>query len=204
MDTIFTVEDVDEYNEKINLDDLYDRKQQHNINTINNYNTILNRIHQRIKNTSRKQLNEQFCWFVVPEIMIGVPKYDSSTCITYVMDKLQDNGFRVRYTHPNLLLISWSHWVPSYVRNEIKKQTGVSIDGYGNLISDKLDNDKKNTFLNNNDNPNMIIFNNNNADNFNNTDNKNNAKSITTYKPSGSLIYNNDLLQSLQDNLTLK
>lgn len=204
MDTIFTVEDVDEYNEKINLDDLYDRKQQHNINTINNYNTILNRIHQRIKNTSRKQLNEQFCWFVVPEIMIGVPKYDSSTCITYVMDKLQDNGFRVRYTHPNLLLISWSHWVPSYVRNEIKKQTGVSIDGYGNLISDKVDNDKKNTFLNNNDNPNMIIFNNNNADNFNNTDNKNNAKSITTYKPSGSLIYNNDLLQSLQDNLTLK
>jgi hypothetical protein len=204
MDTIFTVEDVDEYNEKINLDDLYDRKQQHNINTINNYNTILNRIHQRIKNTSRKQLNEQFCWFVVPEIMIGVPKYDSSTCITYVMDKLQDNGFRVRYTHPNLLLISWSHWVPSYVRNEIKKQTGVSIDGYGNLISDKSDNDKKNTFLNNNDNPNMLIFNNNNADNFNNTDNKNNAKSITTYKPSGSLIYNNDLLQSLQDNLTLK
>lgn len=204
MDTIFTVEDVDEYNEKINLDDLYDRKQQHNINTINNYNTILNRIHQRIKNTSRKQLNEQFCWFVVPEIMIGVPKYDSSTCITYVMDKLQDNGFRVRYTHPNLLLISWSHWVPSYVRNEIKKQTGVSIDGYGNLISDKVDNDKKNTFLNNNDNPNMIIFNNNNADNFNNTDNKNNAKSITTYKPSGSLIYNNDLLQSLQNNLTLK
>ena len=204
MDTIFTVEDVDEYNEKINLDDLYDRKQQHNINTINNYNTILNRIHQRIKNTSRKQLNEQFCWFVVPEIMIGVPKYDSSTCITYVMDKLQDNGFRVRYTHPNLLLISWSHWVPSYVRNEIKKKTGVSIDGYGNLISDKSDNDKKNTFLNNNDNPNMLIFNNNNADNFNNTDNKNNAKSITTYKPSGSLIYNNDLLQSLQDNLTLK
>jgi len=126
MDTIFTVEDTENYNEKINLDDLYERKQQHDINTVNNYNTILNRIHQRIKITSRKQLNEQFCWFVVPEIMIGVPRYDSSTCITYVMDKLQDNGFRVRYTHPNLILISWSHWVPGYVRSEIKKKNRYS------------------------------------------------------------------------------
>ena len=29
MNTIFTVADLDDYNEKINLDDLYERKKQH-------------------------------------------------------------------------------------------------------------------------------------------------------------------------------
>jgi hypothetical protein len=53
------------------------------------------------------------------------------------VDKLQSNGFYVKYTHPNLLLISWKHWIPGYVRSEIKKKMNVSIDGYGNVIEDK-------------------------------------------------------------------
>ena len=65
--------------------------------------------------------------------MIGVPKFDIATCIAYVIDKLQENGFLVRYTHPNLLLISWGHWVPDYVRSEIKKKMGVVVDGFGNV-----------------------------------------------------------------------
>ena len=40
----------------------------------------------------------------------------------------------VRYTHPNLLLISWLHYVPNYVRNEFKKKTGTAIDEYGRPI----------------------------------------------------------------------
>ena len=40
----------------------------------------------------------------------------------------------VRYTHPNLLLISWLHYVPNYVRTEFKKKTGTAIDEYGRPI----------------------------------------------------------------------
>ena len=36
--------------------------------------------------------------------MIGAPKYDHTECIPYIVDQLKDNGFVVRYTHPNLLL----------------------------------------------------------------------------------------------------
>ena len=75
-------------------------------------------------------------------MMIGVPKFDQSICISYIIDKLETNGFRVRYTHPNLLFISWKHWVPDYVRTEIKKKTGVNIDGHGNII--KNDEQNKN------------------------------------------------------------
>ena len=36
-------------------------------------NKILNRIHVRIRTTSRQKMNEQFCWYLVPEMIIGVP-----------------------------------------------------------------------------------------------------------------------------------
>mgnify|MGYP001360413407 CR=1 FL=1 len=37
--------------------------------------SILNwNIHHKIKLTSRQKLDEQYCWFVVPETMIGIPK----------------------------------------------------------------------------------------------------------------------------------
>ena len=83
-----------------------------------------------------------FVGFLVPEVIIGVPKYNCNDCITYIYHKLEDNGFNIKYTHPNLLFISWKHWIPQYVRSEIKKKTGVIVDGYGNKIDkgDKGDN----------------------------------------------------------------
>ena len=65
---------------------------------------VLNRIHTRIKVTSRQNNNEQFCWFVIPEVILGAPKYDAPSCIVYVVNELKENGFKVKYTHPNLLL----------------------------------------------------------------------------------------------------
>ena len=122
---------------KLNLDELYEYKKQCDKNTLRSYNIVLQRIHTRIKMTSRQKNNEQFCWFVIPEVMIGVPKYDVASCIAYVIDQLKQNGFSIKYTHPNLIFISWKYWVPDYVRNEIKKQTGTKIDGNGNIIEDK-------------------------------------------------------------------
>ena len=190
MNTIFTVDDPENYVDKIDLDELYERKQQHDINTTNSYNTILNRIHNRIKTTSRKQLNEHYCWFVIPEMMIGVPRYDVAHCITYVMDKLQDNGFRLRYTHPNLLFISWKHWTPSYVRNEIRKKTGISIDGFGNKIT-------QDDLKQNNNDINNILSKKNNLPKKNKEKTKDIYKDIDTYVPTGKFIYNDDIIHKL-------
>ena len=68
---------------------------------------------------------DHYCWYVIPEMMIGIPNYDHEGCVAYCIDELKDNGFIIRYTHPNLLLISWNHWIPGYVRNELKKKTGM-------------------------------------------------------------------------------
>lgn len=189
MDTIFTLNDL-ESDTKINLDELYEKKQQQDLNTLEVYNKVLNRIHSKIKHTSRLHSKEQYCWYVIPEVIIGIPKYDHGACVAYIIDKLSDNGFTIKYTHPNLLFISWKHWVPSYVRTEIKKKTGKIIDGYGNEISNQ-NNKEENT------NPDALIYQKKTL-NIENNDEK--FKSVNSYKPSGNLIYNKNILKNIQDN----
>jgi|TARA_B100001250_G_scaffold380539_1_gene372064 hypothetical protein len=178
---------------KLNMDELYTKKQQQDMNILNNYNKILVRIHNKIKYVSKQLVNEQCCWYVMPEMMIGIPKYDVKDCTAYVIEKLRDNGFVIRYTHPNLLFISWKHWVPSYVRNEIKKKTGQQVDEYGNLVNKNEENDSRE-----NNNYNNLILNNNNKSKSEKS--KNDYKDIKSYNPSGNLIYSNNLLKKLDIN----
>ena len=64
--------------------------------------------------------------------------YDKGDCTGYLVSQLEHNGFFVKYVYPNTLFVSWHNWVPSYVRNEIKKKMGVAIDEKGNVV-EKLD-----------------------------------------------------------------
>ena len=132
MATIFTLKE-DDLTEKINMDELYEKQQQENLETLKLYQKILGRVHVRIKNASRSRDNQQFCTFLVPEVIIGVPKYDNAACIAFLVDRLRTNGFAIKYTHPNLLFISWKDWVPSYVRAELKKRRGIIVDGTGEI-----------------------------------------------------------------------
>jgi hypothetical protein len=136
----------------------------------------------------------------MPEMILGVPKYDHRDCTAYVIEKLRANGFIVRYTHPNLLFISWIHWVPAYVRSEIKKKTGNSIDENGNIIIEENNANASNNY-NTTSNGGSI-----NSEHMLFSNNKNNKtasaqakdyKDIKTYKPSGNLIYNNSLLEKI-------
>ena len=196
MTNIFNLENIEDFSEKLNIDELYEKKRQYDLGKLALFNKILNRIHIRIKNTSRQKIDEQFCWFVVPEIIIGVPKYDQAACIAYLIDKLKNNGFNVRYIHPNTLFISWLHWIPSYVREELKKKTGLAINEYGQKIVETDDDDNKLTFEPKN--PNDFII------NMKNTEQKSKQPKkeytpIKTYKPSGNLVYGDDLLNRIED-----
>ena len=169
MANIFTLENFTDFSEKINIDELYEKKRQTDLNKLELFKKILNRIHIRIKTTAKQNIHEKFCWFVVPEVIIGVPKYDQGACIAYIMDTLQNNGFQVRYFHPNTVLISWEHWVPSYVRNEIKKKTGLIINEYGEKLVDEEE-----------------------------TQNEEEYTPINSNKPSGKLVYSEDLLNRIE------
>ena len=223
MDNLFysrDEEDEDGENvRKINLDELYDKKKEKDLQKMQIFNRILNRIHEKIKTTSRQKLNNSFCWYVVPELMLGYVNYDRAMCISYVLAKLEENDFQVRYTHPNLIFISWGHYIPTYVRNEFKKKTGIAIDEHGNrkeVNTDGTDGTDGGGGI-------RLITNSSsassNADNGGNLDHallnrnkvisgpnanvilKKEYKPITSYKPTGNLVYSNDFLKKIDERI---
>jgi hypothetical protein len=197
MANIFTLENITDFSEKLNIDDLYEKKRQYDLTQLALFNKILNRIHVRIKTVSRQSKDEQFCWFVVPEVIIGVPKYDQAACIAYLIDKLKTNGFNVRYTHPNALFISWLHWVPSYVRTELKKKTGIAINEYGQPVVDETGEDN-NKLTSEPKDPNDFMLNMKGNDQNQKGKPKKEYTPIKSYKPSGNLVYDVDLLNRIE------
>jgi len=128
----------EEAKHKIDIDQLYEKKHQQDLKQVSVFNKILNRIHTRIKLTSRNKRRERFIWFTVPDFIFGEPNYDQGECLGFIITKLEDNGFFTKYMHPNTLFVSWENWIPSYTRNEIKKKMGIVLDEKGNVI-EKLD-----------------------------------------------------------------
>jgi len=179
--------DDDDANRKINIDTLYEKQQQRDLKQLSIFNKILNRIHRRITTTGRTKATEKHIWFTVPEYIFGEPVYDKSECIAYIVTKLEDNGFHVRYMHPNTLFVSWMHWVPSYVRNEIKKKTGNVVDPFGNLVKKKDDEDEE-TDVNAN-----ILNNGKPAQK-----EQKQYTPIDQYKPSGNLVYKPEHFQKIE------
>jgi hypothetical protein len=108
-----------------------------------------------------------------------------------------------------LLFISWKHYVPNYVRTEIKKKTGTVIDKFGNYVSEA---DADAAPITADGTPgsdlNMMMYNKKGtaaataaaattvakkpAGDF---------KPIASYKPTGSLVYNNDLFKKIEERI---
>ena len=177
-------------NEKINLDDLYKNKKTTFEHKLKVYDKILARIHKKIKTTARMRNSTCFCMYIIPEFILGLPRYNISLCTSYIIDKLEENGFKIKYTHPNLLFISWEHYIPHYERQEYKKKTGITIDGFGNIVkknkNKNRDDGNVNTLLLKNASDNKIIK-------------KKNYKDISKYKPSGNFIYDKRTIKNIQN-----
>ena len=125
-----------------------------------------------------------------------MPKYDQAGCIAYIMDTLQTNGFQVRYFHPNTIFISWNHWVPTYVRNEIKKKTGIIINEYGEKIKDEKANDSDENEENVHE---SLSQGQQGQGGLQQIKNSKKYTPINSYKPSGKLVYSEDLLNKIEN-----
>ena len=200
MANIFNLEDFADFSEKINIDELYEKKRQQDLNKLTLFNKILNRIHVKIKTVSRQKVDEQFCWFIVPETIIGIPRYDHGACIAYLIDKLKTNGFNIKYIHPNMLFISWMHFIPSYIRNEIKKKTGIVVNEFGQKVNEQNENNEIKLISNNQSNPNDYMLNMKNQDVMEkNKQIKKEYTPIKSYKPSGNFVYDDEVLNKIED-----
>lgn len=171
----------------INIDELYDKNMIREQKHISIFNKILARAHKRIMTTSKTKNNEKYIWFIVPTFIFGQQMYSQADCIAHIVNKLTVNGFHVKYIHPNCLFISWQNWIPSYVRSEYKKKTGIIIDEKGQVLNKPEE--IEDTLAENNI-PSNIDY---------RLANKEEKKytPVSSYKPSGKLVYNPDLFNAI-------
>ena len=131
---------------QLNISDLYAKTNEKNLKRLEIYDNVLVKCHNRIKYNSN--LEKTYCFFQIPEFIIGTPIYDINEMRKYVINSLKNNGFKIMYIEPNWLFISWiQESNKKLVNKEYKKEKKEkekskykSVDGFkptGNLIYDE-------------------------------------------------------------------
>jgi hypothetical protein len=189
----FLFVDDDENTGKVNIDDLFEKNQRRDQKQLSIFNKILNRIHKRITITARNTRIDKHIWFTIPEYIFGESIYDKSECIAYIITKLETNGFFIKYMHPNTIFVSWEKWVPSYVRQELKKKTGVVVNEKGEII-EKID--ENNPGQSTDINAKLL----NDKTGMKPTPGKQ-YNPIGSYKPTGNLVYNPEIFEKIEKRL---
>lgn len=131
---------------QLKITDLYSKINEKNLKRLEIYDNVLVKCHNRIKYNSN--LEKTYCFFQIPEFIIGVPIFNIQEMRTYVINSLQNNGFQIMYIEPNWLFISWGNrnnkkLVNSNFKKEIKqkeKSKYKSVDNFkpsGSFIYDE-------------------------------------------------------------------
>ena len=124
----------------LNINDLYETMYQKNINRYQKFDEILKCIHNRIKLYAKHE--RTYCFYQIPEFIIGVPLYDINDLQKYLINSLKKDGFRVLYVEPNWLFINWETIQKKSkikLRPKYKKDNFKLIDEYkpsGNFYND--------------------------------------------------------------------
>ncbi len=90
----------------LNIKNLQNEVAEREKRKIQTFEKVLDNCYSKILQANSKS-NDCNCLYTVPLVMFGVPIYNLNDCVTFIMDKLTKKGFKVYFTFPNLLLISW-------------------------------------------------------------------------------------------------
>ena len=89
----------------LDINRLYDAINEKNKRRLQGFDTILKKVHSRIIYNSK--LEKTYCFFQIPEFIIGMPIFNVDDLRQYIINGLQKNGFQLLYIEPNWLFISW-------------------------------------------------------------------------------------------------
>lgn len=131
----------------LDIKDLYSTINEKTIKRLEIYDNVLVKCHKRIKYNS--SLERTYCFYQIPEFIIGVPLYKVTEMRTYIINSLKNNGFKIMYIEPNWLFISWDlPGISKLANTGLKKEVKIkenrnkykSVDNYkptGSLIYDE-------------------------------------------------------------------
>ena len=90
------------FSDKINLDELYVRKNELEDNKEKIYKTILSRVHKKIKLTSRQRTGETFTFFIIPLVKIAILLSLNLIGFLFILFELTAKG-----SHKHLILVNF-------------------------------------------------------------------------------------------------
>ena len=96
----------------INIHKLNNVRDKREIHKLQIYKLVLEKCYNKINTFSDKGYS--YCFYIVPEYIFGVPRYDTLQCSNFLLKILKKEGFIVNYTYPNLIFIIWEH-IPSEI-----------------------------------------------------------------------------------------
>jgi len=91
---------------QIDMKELYSTINAKTLRRMELYDSVLKKCHSRILYNSG--LQRTYCFYQIPEFIIGFPLYDIFELRKYVMNSLKTNGFKLLYVEPNWLFINWN------------------------------------------------------------------------------------------------
>jgi hypothetical protein len=114
------------------IQDIHKKQKDKENNRINIYKKIASKCFKKIKETS---VNEgTFCFYRIPEYIPGLPIYNITECVMFILNLLKDKGFKARYCDGFYIYISWNIPKPNLKLIEPIKPTYERKD-----IIDELD-----------------------------------------------------------------
>ena len=117
----------------LNIHNLHNEIEKRENRKNKTYQTILEKVQYRIITTNKKS-NDCYCFYSVPTFIFGVPLYDMTKCIIFIMEDLIERGFKVNYTHPNLLFISWKEKPKEQLKPVNEKLGLIDSTIYNNTV----------------------------------------------------------------------
>ena len=93
------------------INEIHKKQKEKEKNRLDIYQNISVKCFKKIKETS---LNEEtFCFFQLPEYIPGLPIYNITECVMFLLNVLHEKGFNARYCSSFTIFISWNFPKPN-------------------------------------------------------------------------------------------
>ena len=89
----------------VKIDEILKEQHDRNKNKEKMYKKIYKLAERKIIECSK--VNNKGCYFSIPIFLINIPTYSSNDCKIYLINKLQNDGFKITDYDDSTIYISW-------------------------------------------------------------------------------------------------
>ena len=110
------------------VNEIHKKQKEKEKNRLKIYEIISSRCFKKIKETSNNE--ETYCFYVLPEYLPGLPIYNLTECVIYLLNLLHNKGFKARYCEPHMVFVSWTIPKPDLklIEQPVKEEKKNIID----------------------------------------------------------------------------